>query len=493
MTSEGNRSKYESTTHKLTFITSKKLVSYSSDHFGAMAVTVEQDICRQNIYKTALPGELRPYQWDGVQFLVNRESVLLADEMGLGKTVQVSVALGVLKEMLGSLRVLVVAPACLKLNWESELRHWAPNLSVQRVRGDAIDRCAYYALPINVLIGSYEEIRIDSARFPKGVCFDAVILDEAQRIKNAGSRVSLACKLIRRSRSWALTGTPIENQLDDLVSIFAFVKRGIIYDGLPRAELHARMRPYFLRRRKMDVAKELPPILDQEIPIELSGLQRIAYLDAWNHRFSQDIDGTRPELRTSCLLAVLTKLKQLCNYDPDSGESAKFEMLKTILENAVPNGEKIILFSQYVSTLRWLSERLGDIPRFMFHGGLAGDAKEKVLQTFRQHEGSCILLMSLRAGGVGLNIQEASTVLLFDRWWNPALESQAIQRAHRFGRREPLQVLRFITIDTVEERIRDILRQKQRLFDGIVETASGHPPARIDGEFLESVLEIQPR
>ena len=161
---------------------------------------------------------------------------------------------------------MVVVPASLKLNWETELRRWAPSLSVQRVQGDAADRRAYYLLPINVLVASYEEIRIDINNFASEVCFDLVVLDEAQRIKNSDSKSSLACRLLNSRRSWALTGTPIENRLSDLISIFRFVKVGVLHQGLSRDEIHSQIQPFFIRRCKRDVLKDLPPIIDQEIP-----------------------------------------------------------------------------------------------------------------------------------------------------------------------------------------------------------------------------------
>lgn len=436
-----------------------------------------------------LPFELRPYQWEGIQFLVESEGALLADEMGLGKTVQVAVALEILWHKKQLYRSLVVVPASLKLNWETELRRWAPSLSVQRVRGDAADRRAYYLLPINVLIVSYEEIRLDINDFPSDVCFDVVVLDEAQRIKNSHSKSSLACRIIKRSRSWALTGTPVENRLSDLISIFRFVKIGILYNGLSRNEIHSRMRPHFLRRCKRDVLKDLPPIIDQEIPIELQGKQQDTYLRAWGCR-REDLNTNADGFSTANLFAIITKLKQVCNYDRESGESAKLNVLMDLLDAQTADDDKIIVFSQYVDTLSWLAQKIEGIPLEIYHGGLSQLEREKVLDRFRNEPGPRCLFISLRAGGVGLNIQEASTVILFDRWWNPALENQAIQRAHRFGRERPLHVIRFIVLDTIEERISDILIEKQELFENYIETAANVDTPRFSKELLKQILEV---
>ena len=436
-----------------------------------------------------LPYQLRPYQWEGIQFLVGNDAVLLADEMGLGKTVQIAVALEILRRKAKLTRALVVVPASLKLNWETELRRWAPSLSVQRIRGDAADRRAYYLLPINVLIVSYEEIRLDMIGASNDVCFDVVVLDEAQRIKNPDSKSSLACRLLNSRRSWALTGTPVENRLNDLISIFRFVKIGVLHQGLSRDEIHSRMHPFFIRRCKRDVLKDLPPIIDQEIPIELQGKQQDAYLRAWGSR-GEGLDTSPDGFSSADLFAIITKLKQVCNYDRESGESAKLNVLMDLLNAQTAVGDKIIVFSQYVDTLKWLQLRIKDIPLVIYHGGLSQLERENILDRFRRDPGPQCLLISLRAGGVGLNIQEASTVVLFDRWWNPAVENQAIQRAHRFGRERPLHVIRFIVLDSIEERISNIIVQKQELFENYIETAPNVEDSRFSKELLEQVLEV---
>ena len=443
----------------------------------------------QLINSLNLPYQLRPYQWEGIQFLVESDTVLLADEMGLGKTVQVAVSLEILWRKLQLTRALIVVPASLKLNWETELRRWAPSLSVQRVRGDAADRRAYYLLPINVLVVSYEEIRLDMIGSLNDVCFDVVVLDEAQRIKNPHSKSSLACRLLKRNRSWALTGTPIENRLSDLISIFRFVKVGILYQGLSRGEIHSRMRPFFIRRCKRDVLKDLPPIIDQEIPIELQGKQQDAYLRAWRSR-TEGLQPSPDGFSPANLFAIITKLKQVCNYDRESGKSAKLDVLTSLLDAQTAIDDKVIVFSQYVDTLKWLALQIENIPLDIYHGGLSQPEREKILNRFRHDPGPQCLFISLRAGGVGLNIQEASTVVLFDRWWNPALENQAIQRAHRFGRERPLHVIRFIVLDSIEERISNIIGKKQELFENYIETAPNVEDSRFSKELLEQVLEV---
>ncbi len=379
---------------------------------------------------------LRPYQRDGVRFLLSQKAALLADEMGLGKTVQTAVALQAGRERFQ--RNLLVAPTPLCLNWQRELEAWAPGLSVRRVMGDGQDRAATYSLPVRVLIASYDQIRRDIHRLHGTERFDLVILDEAQRIKGPNSQTSLACRTLQRDRAWALTGTPLENEPEDLISIFRFLDPGLLRRGMSIGEIHNAMKGHFLRRTKVDVLQELPPILVRDLPLELGTLQRRAYDAVWQERWSYM--PSREEPSTANMLAVLTRLKQLCNYDPLSQQSIKLEALDPLLQRLSEAREKFLLFSQYVETLRWLSSHI-TLPHDIYHGGQSGEERERVLADFRNRPGPRGLLVSLRAGGVGLNLQEASTVIIFDRWWNPAVENQAIHRAHRFGRQEPLQVV----------------------------------------------------
>lgn len=322
------------------------------------------------------------------------------------------------------------------------------------------------------------------------VRFDVVILDEAQRIKNVDSDTALACRILQRDRSWALTGTPIENVVEDLVSIYRFVFPTLLNLAMSRPEMHERMKPFFVRRRKHDVLQELPPIIVQDMPLELTVQQREAYDQIWMSRHKRASAGTQGVSETA-LFALLTKLKQLCNFDPESGESAKWEALKLIVEGLSLPEDKLIVFSQYVETLQWISSRLDtQVPHEVFHGGLSEDAKEAVIKRFKQETGPRVLLMSLRAGGLGLNLQEASSVLLFDRWWNPAVEEQAIHRAHRFGREKVLHAFRFLVVDSVEERIAEVLERKQTLFEQYVESAENATIPAFTREELMRILQL---
>ena len=231
---------------------------------------------------TRLPYPLRTYQWDGVRFLRLSDSALLADEMGLGKTVQTAVALKTGRK--NYRRVLLISPTSLCLNWQRELETWARGLSVRRVIGNSEDRARTYRLPVQVLIASYEQVRMDSRRFHGDVRFDLVVLDEAQRIKNLNSETSLSCRIIPRDRAWALTGTPLENRPTDLTAIFRFLKPQLLRPSMSRSEMHEAMTGHFMRRTKSDVLDDLPPMIFREIRLELGKGQRQSYNLVWDAR-----------------------------------------------------------------------------------------------------------------------------------------------------------------------------------------------------------------
>jgi SNF2 family DNA or RNA helicase len=439
----------------------------------------------------SLPASLRPYQWEGVSFLARQDCALLADEMGLGKTVQTSVALRLALKTPGCDRAMIVAPTALTLNWQRELARWAPELTVRRLEGNRQNREACYDLPIPVIVASYEQIRFDSDLLGAHRHFDIVVLDEAQRIKNAESDTAFSCRTLSFGRAWALTGTPVENSVSDLLSIYRFLSPTLLNTGMSRAEVHLRIRPFFLRRRKSEVLPDLPPIIIQDLPLELSGNQREAYDAVWEGRKTL-VGDDGAEVNDGSIFALITRLKQLCNFDPQSCESIKLESLQVIVENCTEPTDKLLVFSQYVETLRWISARLGEFPHSLYHGGMDEGERDKALSDFEAKKGPCALLLSLKAGGVGLNLPGASTVILFDRWWNPAVENQAIQRAHRFGRDRPLQVVRFLVNDSIEDRIDALLTEKQALFEEYVEQAENAAVRPFSRGELRRLLDLPP-
>ena len=435
-----------------------------------------------------VPQMLHDYQWEGVAFLYRSRAALLADEMGLGKTVQTAVALALLlHSQKGISRAIVVAPASLTTNWMKELATWAPSITARRVEGDAHAREAYYLLPIPVLVASYEQVRFDGFdRVPLDT-FDLVILDEAQRIKNSNSATAFACHLLPRTRAWALSATPLENEEADVSSILSFLDP-LISKQIPKKDMIAKLQSMMLRRLKSEVRVELPPVLVQDLKLELSEPQRKKYDELWLNRVTAITQASNDGTITS-LLALITRLKILCNFDADSEASSKLDALNTVFEGAGP-GARILVFSQFVETLHWLSNRI-NLPHELLTGSMSLTARHATIARFKSAQSACALLISLRAGGVGLNLGEATHVVLFDRWWNPAVEIQAIYRAHRFEREMPLHVVRFLMAETIEERIAAILSRKEDLFDEIVESVDTHDH-RFTREELMQILELTP-
>lgn len=435
-------------------------------------------------------SKLREYQRQGVDFLVERDAAMLADEMGLGKTVQTIAAISLLRKLGKCSRAIVIVPRSLSSNWIEEFHTWAPRILVREVVGNLENRKALYNLPIPVLIATYEQVRIDSKYLSSVPSpFELVVLDEAQRIKNPNSKANIACSTIPRDRSWALTGTPLENKLEDLVGIFRFVEIGLLSTNLPVRELHNRLKPKFLRRKKVDILPELPPIIYQDLNLVLTGSQRASYRSIWNTREDR-LSGEDKKSKYANMLAVISELKKTCNFDPVTGESVKAQALKELLSNLGEPEDKVIIFSQYVRTLEKLMFEIEDIPSKIFHGGLKKDERDEVIKWFRSSKGPSVLLVSLKAGGVGLNLQEAGLVVLFDRWWNPSVEQQAIHRAHRFGRQRPLHVIRFLVKDTIEERIENILQNKLDRIELYIEGAESAESSNITKSDMIEILEI---
>jgi SNF2 family DNA or RNA helicase len=304
--------------------------------------------------------------------------------------------------------------------------------------------------------------------------YDLVVLDESQRIKNRTSTTAQVIRSIPRRRAWALTGTPIENSTDDLVNIFDFVAPGHLNCEMKPSRLRALAGDYLLRRRKEQVLSELPPKMCRDAAVELGPHQRESY------RLAEEDGVLRlAEMGQSATIQhvfeLILRLKQICNFDPASGESTKFERLCADLEELVASGQKAIIFSQWVDTLQTLAEWLVEYKPAEFHGRIPSAQRERVLHRFR-HDPDCpLLLISYGAGGVGLNLQFASYVFLFDRWWNPAVEDQAINRAHRIGATSPVTVTRLVTKGTIEERISEVLEHKRAIFDSVL-SGDDHQP-----------------
>ena len=436
-----------------------------------------------------VPSTLHDYQWEGVAFLYRSRSALLADEMGLGKTVQTAVALALLLNQQSDVRrALIVTPASLTTNWMMELLTWVPSVTVRRVQGTAQAREAFYLLPIPVLVSSYEQIRYDGLdRIPSDT-FDLVILDEAQRIKNRNSATALACQLLPRKRAWALSATPLENDEKDVASILSFLDPSVRRD-FSKTQMSKHLGAIMLRRRKSDVRADLPPVLVQDLKLDLSTPQREKYNELWVNRAATVRVNAADRDISAALLGVITRLKIICNFDALANVSSKLDALKVITEGAGKSA-RILVFSQFVETLQWISKRI-ELPHDLLTGSMSLAERQIAIDRFKTESVPRELLVSLRAGGVGLNLGEATHVVIFDRWWNPAVEIQAIYRAHRFDRNEPLHVVRFLVADSIEERIAGILEQKEHLFGEVIEAAETTTHHFTKKELMQ-ILELTP-
>jgi SNF2 family DNA or RNA helicase len=414
------------------------------------------------------PFEPFPYQYQGVAFLYPRYSAVLADEMGLGKTMQAITAIRMLLRS-GELRsVLLVCPKPLVTNWRREFGLWAPEIPLTIIEGDAAKRRWQWTQEnAPVKIANYELLMRDRDVLDEGLNFDLVMLDEAQRIKNTGSTTSEIVRSIRRSRNWALTGTPIENTPDDLVGIFEFLSPGYLRPGLPPKRLSELVQDYILRRTKDQVLTDMPPKLFRDAELDLSPEQRATYEMAENEGVMQ-LNSLGDEITIQHVFELVLRLKQICNFDPATGTSSKMERLEADLEEVAASGKKAIVFSQWVKCLEILNHQLQRFGPLQYHGKIPSKQRDGVLTQFKEDPSKHVILMSYGAGSVGLNLQFCEYVFLFDRWWNPAVEDQAINRAHRIGAKGAVTVTRMLALGTIEERINQVLQHKRELFDQII-------------------------
>jgi superfamily II DNA or RNA helicase len=468
----------------------------------------------------SLAHVLRGYQMRALDFLTYLSSFsfggVLADDMGLGKSLMTIAYLLRRKETEGNAPSLVIAPTSVTHAWENEIARFAPQLRVLRLQSGGDRAAAYQSVAdYDVIITSYALARLDAERLAEHR-FRALILDEAQNAKNPSSQIARVVRSLRAEQRLALTGTPVENSLRDLWAIFAFVEPGLLGTEssfkkrfeLPIAEndqraiasLRSRLEPFVLRRTKEEVAPELPERTEVALECELSPLQRRLYsgiAEAARRELLPHIEENGMPGAAMHVLAALTRLRQVCahpgllfeEHRNDPAASAKFETFLETVEEVVSGGHRLLVFSAFSSMLRIMRATLD--ARGISYGYLDGTTKDRDRQSevhrFMQPEGPPLFLCSLKAGGVGLTLTAANYVVLYDPWWNPAVERQAIDRTHRIGQRNPVTAYRLVTKGTVEEKIRALAERKAGLSRSVIK-ADGALTKALTREDLELLL-----
>lgn len=414
------------------------------------------------------------HQFEGVAFLFPRQAAILADEMGLGKTMQAITAVRMLLHAGQVRNVLLICPKPLVTNWQREFAAWAPEIPIGIVEGSTAKRSYLWQQESTpVKIANYELMMRDQAEvLGEDKHYDLVILDEAQRIKNINSTTAKTVREISRNKSWALTGTPIENSVNDLHGIFEFLMPGFLPPGMPIENLAREVGDYVLRRTKDLVMKDMPPRLYRDALLELSPEQLDTYRAAEESGIVR-LNDMGSEITVQHVFELVLRLKQICNFDPVTGVSAKLQRLEADMEEVAASGQKAIVFSQWVKTIDHMRPKMERFGPLEYHGRIPSKKRDGILKQFKEDDSKHVLLMSYGAGSVGLNLQFCRYVFLFDRWWNPAIEDQAINRAHRIGAAGSVTITRMTSEATIEERINDILEEKRRLFETLFSATDG--------------------
>lgn len=420
---------------------------------------------------------------------------ILADEMGLGKTLQTIAFIE--SEAEEKSPCLVIVPTSLVYNWQDEINRYAPHLKALIISGGKKERLSQIKEieDYDVVITSYPLIRRDIGEY-REKNFKYCILDEAQNIKNPNSMNARSVKEVKAKAYFALTGTPIENSLTELWSIFDFIMPGYLMnhskfqqkyeipiskcnDKAALEELNHHIKPFILRRMKKEVIKELPPKIEHKVLVEMSKEQKkiyAAYLNQSKEEIENEINEKGFKKSKLKILAVLTRLRQICD-DPSTfidnfkGESGKIEALEDLLEESIGSGHRILLFSQFTSVLKSIEKMLKkDSIEYMYLDGKTKmEDRLTLVKDFNQGKGK-VFLISLKAGGTGLNLTGADTVIHFDPWWNPAVEEQATDRAHRIGQENTVEVIKLIARGTIEEKIYNLQQKKKEIINSIMDS-----------------------
>ena len=447
--------------------------------------------------------------------------------MGLGKTLLIIAFLLSLKKS----KSIVVVPTSVIYNWMDEFEKFAPSIRVGLVHGskskrDKVLRDFKRGLGIkieeenlkeksyekyDVLLTTYGTLKNDEKAY-ENLSFDYCIIDEAQNIKNPSAQATLSVKNIKSRCNIALTGTPIENNLMELWSIFDFVMPGYLFtkerfrerfilDESNLSELKSLITPFILRRLKEEVLSELPEKLEKKYLVEMKGKQKQLYsfyVKAIKNQLNENKSSEKSGRDKINLFAYLTKLREIC-LDPSivvpdyKGGSSKLTVVKEIVKDASESGKKILLFSQFTSVLQKIEEdfKKEDISYLYLDGGTSAKDRVERVKKFNEDSNIKVFLISLKAGGVGLNLTSASVVIHFDPWWNPAVEDQATDRAHRFGQENKVEVIKLVAKDTIEEKIVLMQEDKRELIQSLMDgkTMDGKGLKRLTEEEISKLFE----
>ncbi|MGL5330529.1 MAG: DEAD/DEAH box helicase, partial [Peptostreptococcaceae bacterium] len=433
-----------------------------------------------------LNANLRDYQVEALNWFESLEYCgfggILADEMGLGKTIQ-TIAFLLSKK---NKKTLIVTPTSLIHNWKNEFEKFAPSMNVAIAHGSKPDRDKIIKEynDYDVILTTYGSLRNDIEGY-NDIEFDYCVIDEAQNIKNPTALSTDAVKSIKAKNRFALTGTPIENNLLELWSIFDFIMPGYLYnatkfnavfirDDSHMEHLKAMIRPFVLRRTKKQVITELPDKIEKQFLVELNEEQKQLY-GVYVDDIQKKLNDKKDIKDKITIFSYLTKLRQLC-LDPSvvvhdyKGKSAKTEACLEIIKEYTEEDNKILLFSQFTSVLKNIGEKLSknNIGYYYLDGQTKALDRIKLVDEFNASTEKKVFLISLKAGGTGLNLTSANTVIHFDPWWNPSVEDQASDRAHRYGQKNVVEVIKMIAKGTIEEKIVQLQESKKELIDEMI-------------------------
>ena len=438
---------------------------------------------KRSVTPKSFNGILRKYQKEGFKWLNELSELgfggILADDMGLGKTIQVITF--VLSKR--SKKTLIITPTSVLYNWKDEFERFAPNVRVGLVHGTKAqrDRMLSEIKKYDVLITTYGTLKNDENEYEK-LQFDYCIIDEGQNIKNPTSKTTLSVKKINSKCNFALTGTPIENNLMELWSIFDFVMPGFLFtkerfkgkfiQNKNTEELKSLITPFILRRVKEDVLDELPEKIEKKYLVDMTTKQKSIY-KSYVKEIKEKLKSSKGNTN---MLTFITKLREVCLdpfliMDDYNGGSGKINALMELLDNYIAGNKKILVFSQFTSALKNIEKNLEEvgINYIYLDGSIGSKERGELVKKFNEDPLISVFLISLKAGGVGLNLTSASVVIHFDPWWNPAIENQATDRAHRFGQKNVVEVIKLISKDTIEEKILLLQEDKKELIESLMD------------------------